>query len=261
MEIKLPANWTEIIDSGKYLQVIKILQTPAPDVEHVKSALFIALTGYNVSTELNGVPLENTSISELMLAATLIDEVFPMLEFITGRVAFYKNPLRVIEHEGKKYIGPDDRLVNQTGEEWSLSHHAEHLYTVTRDKQHIIALLAANWHLGISINPDNPDALIRTQYSESSHEKAMEAFVSLPDEVLFGAFLWYQHADEWWSKKFPELFGANEEGPAIKPSGFEVRNIIFELAGNKLDDAWDKLQTRRREDIIYALQRLEARRD
>ena len=259
MELKLPANWDEIIAAGKYPAVIKILTTEHPDPEHCKYALFKELTGYDVRLQFDNLPMQENSMAELFLSATLVDEVFPMLDFITRRTPFYKNPLKQFKHECQGYYepkwftGPEDMLMNQTGEEWSISHHAEHMYKLTGDKSHLINLVAANYH--ITQNGG------RSAFNEAQFETDIKTLADLPDNIIYGIYLWYQHADEWWSEKFPHLFAGGNDSKPVQATGLEVRNIIFELAGNKLDDAWDKVQKRTRQDIIYALDRLEAARE
>lgn len=253
MEVKLPAGWDEIIASGKYLEVIKILQTAYESPEHCKTALFFCLTGYDLAGQLNTVPLEKTSVSELVFAATLVDDVFPMLEFIVQRTPFFKCPLPVIWHNDKFYKGPEERLMNQTGAEWSISTHAEFMYHSTGDKAHLLHLVAANWHQVVNEK--------RSALTEEQEEQAVKELADIQEEVLWGAYLWYQHADFWWTKRFPHLFTGSEEGASPKATGMEVHNILFELAGNSLGDSWDKVPKRTRQDIIYALDRLESSRE
>ena len=254
MEIKLPANWDEIIKAGKYLPVIKALQQPYNSNEACMYALFKCLTGYTGADAFADVPLDNTSMAELTFSAALVDEVFPHLAFITERTPFYINPIPHFTHKLTTYKAPDERLINQTGEEWSISHHAEYMFKQTGNRLHLVTLVAANYHAA-------SQKVGRIAFNEKEFEKACAELADLPDEILHGIYLWYQHADDWWTLQFPQLFAGDEDSKPVKATGMEVRNIIFELAGNSLGDAWDKLQARNRQDIIYALDRLEARRE
>jgi hypothetical protein len=248
MDFKLPADWDEIISGDAYQAVIRTLLKEYPDKESAYVAMFKVLTETNLE---NDIPLGD-SAGQLAVAMQIKEEIFPMLDFIFDRKPFYTQPIPSFKHLDNYYKGPEKYLANQTGAEWAISHHAMFLFNKTNNVSYLRTLIAANYH-----QMANGE---RTDFDEKTFEKDMEAFKGLPDWLLHGFALWYNHADEFWMIKYPDVFESEGEVPAQKPDGTEVRKILFELAGNSLGEAWDKVQQRNRQDLMFALDRLEKRR-
>jgi hypothetical protein len=267
IELILPDNMGEIIKAGKYAAMIKLLNTPYPNEAAARFEMLKMLTGmngYDLGVQLGAGNTkgrkrlaENISDEDAM---EIIEQVFPALDFIFGNEKFYINPFPQFEHKGITYAGPSSgRLSDQTGEEWMVSHQQHFLYTATAEEgaepdiQYLRMVVAANYHRVLDGK--------RTSFSEETLVEDAEAFKDLPEEIIKGIVVWYNHANAWWAENFEWLFGGEEKDTAQQADGKEIRHLLFELSGNKLDSAWDVLCKRSRQDIVYALDRLEKRRE
>lgn len=276
IEILLPADWSEIIKSGKYREVIKLLNTPFESEAHARFEMMKLLTGMNgfdLGKQLGaGNSKQRNKVAELISiedAMEVAEKVFPAMDFIFGNEKFFVNPFPTFKHKGITYQGPDSgRLSDQTGEEWMVSHQQLWLYSQIQDvstsfgsaqddspMKHLRMMVAANYHRVMDGK--------RSSFSEAQLDQDAEALKDLPDEIVLGIVMWYNHADAWWADNFAWLFTSEgKQGmPTEEPDGKEIRHLLFDLSGNKIDDAWDVILKRSRQDIIYALDRLEQRRE
>ena len=255
MELAIPANWGEIIEAGQYLDTVKILNTEyaseaAMKMELVK--LFSGLNGFDLGKEMKaGNEAQRKKKAEqldLLIALQLMEDVFPELDFLKEE-KFTENPLPTFELNGIIYAGPDARLLNQTGEEWTISHHANTVYYKTKDEKHLLALIAANYH---RVKNEKRSALNADEMKEDA-----EAFKALSAEMKLGIYLWYYNCEHWWSKKYTELYGEGDEKNGKPDKGKEIWELMFTLSGSELGTNYDRVQQRNRQEIFMALEKLE----
>lgn len=258
VELTLPANWSEIIKAGKYAAVARVLNGNYDDEAQQRLAILFALTDmtpveFGKLLGKSGMILEDLSQLNLddFFAAEVLQNVFPALDFIFDGTPFYENPLPRFTHKGIEYAGPGTRLHDQSGEEWMISQQAQVLYRQGKDMMHLRLLLAANYHRVADGQ--------RTALDENLMLQDAEDFATLSEEILYGIMLWYNHCDNWWYDKFIHLFPQGDDNEAL--DGKEVRNIIFELSGNKIDQSWDVVKKRSRQDLFYTLDRLDQRKE
>lgn len=263
MELNLasPANMEEIVKAKLYLPVIEVLNSKYANPEASRMAMLQALgilDGYKIGVLMGaGNKAQRAKVADdtsIVVAAQLVEHVFPMLDFIYNNEPFYDNPLPIIKHKGISYAGPSKRLIDQTAEEWMICHQLQHRYSKSQDISILRELVACIYH------PASKGK--RGQYSDAGFEAQREAFKTLPDAVVYGVYLWYTHCDAWWPNKFPHLFSDGEENKGGEPSqGLEVRHIVFELTGNTIGTEWDTVKLRTRQELFYALDRLDQKRE
>lgn len=243
----LPTSWEEIIASGKYFDVIEHLISETPAEEKL-FLIFKALTGFSV----DGLKL--TALGKEQLASHLLMEVFQELEYVFDpSQIIITNPLPSFVHNGKTYVGLENKLNNQTGKQWCDSHLMQVQFDKTKDFSNLVALMEINYSTAGVVD-----------------------FSDVSPIIVWGFFIFYTRADLWWQQRFKCVFSIDdmdeedEEEDEPKPkkvkqtqvpaTGREVKEILFEMAGNKLDDAWDKVQLRTRQDLFFALSELDRKR-
>jgi hypothetical protein len=257
----LHENWNEIIDAGLYNDVIAVLHKAEPlDINKMNMLQVLCpdFNGFTIGKMLGaGSKAERQKLSDFFndgLASQIIDAVFPILNFMYDGHEFYKNPYPMLKHNGVVYKSPMERLVNQSGWQWEISHHAQVRYIETQDMNALADLVAANFV------PEGE------QFSEEVMDQTKSAFATLSPVVMLGFYLWYCHADHWWAKQFPWLFPSDDDDEEQsvkqrKPADpMAVRDIIFALADGKADKSWDEVKARSRQDLIYIMDKLEDKR-
>lgn len=256
IEFALPANMEEIIAAGKYLPVVEVLNTVYKNQSEARWAMLqtlTGLTGFDLGKQLGApTPASRTAAAENIDwydAMEIADNVFPAMDFIFDNEPFLTNPIKQFTHNGILYEGPDDKLLNQTGAEWKISHHAQVLYTKTNDEKHLRTMLAANWHPVVTGN--------RCMLCEDAMEQ--KQFDTLPVEIVRGFYLWYLHCEKFWNDKF-ELLYINADTESKPAKGKEVWDLMFELSGNSLGVNYDIVQTRTRQEVFMGLEKLEKTR-
>lgn len=261
----LPENWGEIIKMGKMVPLVEALLLSEPievNKMRVLSLLCDGFNGYAIG-KLSGAGNKKERINlskeiDDFLAAQIIDIVFPCLDFIYSAEHFYEQPFPTIKIDGIEYKALSDKLTNQSGEQWSIAYHAQVLFMKSNNVEHLRAMMAASY-LPLENNVCLP-------FSESLFDKILDAFKSISIAELQAFYMWYIHADRWWMEKFPWIFPSSDDDEDISPSdlknndGMNIRNIIYELSGGKPNADWDVVKRRSRQDIIYALDRLEDKR-
>ena len=253
--ILLPANMQEIIASGKYLEVIKLLNKSyknESDARWEMLKMLCDLDGFEIGKQLGAAtPKQRRAIAERISdedALEIAEQCFPALDFIFNNEPFYANPIPTFEHKGISYQGPDNKLLNQTGAEWTISHHAQVAYHGSKQRKHLCDLIAANYHPVVDG--------IRTTFENSKIDT--KDFETLPDEIVNGIYIWYLHCENWWGEKYNVLY--DDEVSKKKAKGKEVWDLIFELSGCELGSNYDRVQTRSRQEIFMALSKLEEKR-
>lgn len=263
IELALPDNWNEIIDAGKYMDVIHLLNTPYENESDARWAMLQMLTGVN-GFDL-GIQLGATTPVSRKKAAEKIDwydameiaeNVFPALDFIFSNKRFYKNPVKQFTHNDITYQGPDDKLLNQTGAEWTISHHAQILYSQAPkspegdlNTKYLRTIIAANWH---AMNEAGDRGVL------NEHTMDEKGFDTLPEELVKGIYMWYLHCENWWNEKYSKLY--EDEGKGKPAKGTDVWDLMFELSGCSIDARFNEVNTRTRQQIFMALQKLEQNR-
>lgn len=256
IEVALPADMHEIISAGKYPDMIRVLSNTYKNQATARLAMLQALTGFNgfdLGIELGAPrPVDRNRSAESIDeydAAEITDKLFPELDFIFNNEPFYTNPIKQFTHNGIRYEGPDDKLLNQTGVEWTISHHAQIMYQNTQEEKHLQTIIAANYHEVIDGT--------RSALDETAMDK--KGFTALPPEIVRGIYIWYLHCEAWWNAKYVKLYLLDDKGS--KPAkGKEVWDLIFELSGCQLGTNYDMVQTRTRQQIYLALDKLEQKR-
>ena len=236
---ELPESWQEIIDSGHYMDVVRML-SGTEDEGLRKYELFKALTGFDPSV------LNLTDTGQEQLSEHLVMTVFGCLDFLYDpELVFIKNPIPSFEHDGVTYHGPDTALNNQTGFQWEKSHQFQVLHDRTKDIRHL-------------------QQLVYTNYIPAEAPKEMTA---LPDNLVYAICLWYGKCEKWWTQgEYAWLFPTDDDAgeipkSIIAPSGREIKDMLFKLAGSKLNADWDIVRGRTRQDIIFALDEMEKERE
>jgi hypothetical protein len=229
----LPETWEEIIESGQYRQLVEQLHIEQVQLLRL-SNIFSILTGFDIKA----LDISERGIEDLGL--NMVEQVFPRMMFIFDRdVVFTASPIPSFEHEGVTYTGPSDKLNNQTGHQWERSHHLQVQFLQSQDVRTLEKLVYVNYL---------PDV------------RGASSLVPLPDDLVYAIYLWYSKCERWWQLRFAWLFPEEdpEEEGMKKPApatGMEVRDIIFDLAGNNIAE-WDAVRSRTRADIIYAWDRI-----
>jgi|GEM_PF-4145523 len=234
---KLPDSWEEIITGGHYMAAVRMITgtDPMPIRQY---ELFKTLTGFDP------VPHGLTALGEQQLSEHLVASVLPCFDFMfDSERLFVINPIPFFEHDGVRYTGPSAKLNNQTGFQWEKTHHLQVMHDGSKD----IKLL---------------EQIVYTNYT---CETRPAETTPLPEDLIYGIMLWYGKCEKWWSAKFPWLFPAAdpEEIPTgnAPATGREVKDLLFRLAGGKLNADWDIVRSRTRQDIIYALDEMEKERE
>lgn len=258
----LPENWKEVIDAGKMVPVVEALLIAEPIERNKLRVLSILCDGFNGYTlgQAGGAgnKKQRKKLSEkisLQFIQGIVDQVFPVLDFIYTASHFYTNPLPIIKIGNKEFKCCEERLANQTGEQWQIAFHAHTLFAQTNDEKHLRALMACSYVPIVNSKP--------IPFSGENFGTTLSEFGSLSPSVLNTFFMWYIHADRWWMEKFPWLFPEGEKEEEAKVSvndGLSIRNIIYQLAGNRPTSEWDTVKKRTRQEIVYALDRLEEER-
>lgn len=233
----LPESWDEIINTGKYLQVIEHIIT----IEEAPLRLyeiFKTLTGFDV----NKIDMNDNGRDQL--SAQLICNVLPKLNFIFDEeVLFVKNPIPSFTHDGIVYTGPSDRLNSQTGFQWEITHHLQVIFAHSQDTAILEKIVLVNY----------------------TAENKPENATPLPQALIFGIYLWYGKCEKWWGLKYPWLFPDPDEKDITTPSeptsGREIKEMLFKLAGSKLNADYDIVRARTRPDILFALDEMEKERE
>lgn len=241
----LPTSWEEVIEKGKYFDVIELIIRDAPLAERYVD-LFKTLTGFTSSG------LNLTDLGREQLAGHILMEVSKEMDFLFDPdQIILTNPLPDFVHNGVKYTGLEYKLNNQTGKQWCDSHLMQVQYDKTKDFSNLIALMEINYTATVPID-----------------------FSELSPTLIWGFYIFYTKADLWWQERFKCVFGGDSDDDEdeeddlpkkkkkqfIPATGREVKEILFEMAGNKLDDAWDKIQLRTRQDLFFALAELDKKR-
>ena len=235
---ELPTTWQEVIDNGHYMDVVRML-SGTDDEGLRKYELFKAITGFDP------LVLDLTETGRLQLSEHMVMSILPCFDFIYDpEQVFIKNPIPTFEHDGVTYHGPDTALNNQTGLQWEKSHQFQVLHDRSKDIRHL-------------------HQLVYTNYTAS---KEPEAITPLPDDLVYGICLWYGKCEKWWSQIYPWLFPSGDDteempGTIAPPSGREIKDMLFKLAGSKLNADWDIVRSRSRQDIIFALDEMEKERE
>lgn len=261
LEIALPADWHEVVKAGKYGAVQRILHGNYPSEAALRMALLTELTGIDGLTLGKQLGAGNTMQRNAMadaiddfLAEEIIESCFPALDFLLQEPTLTDNPYPSFIHDGVTYKGPDNKLNNQTGHEWRISHHALFLHGQTQDLKHLYILLAANYH---RCTPAGE----RLPLCEEEMLRDAQHLSTINTDVLYGFLTWYMVNDQWWFNHFEHLFPEEGEGSAaVTATGQEVQHIIFELAENSIGANWDVVNQRTRQDLFYALDRLNDKR-
>lgn len=262
ISLLLPENWSEVIHAGKMIAVVETLllkEDIATNKLRMLTVLCPALNGYTMGKLSNaGNSKKRAKLADGMsnfLSAQIIDLLFPCLDYIYSAEQFYEHPLPKITIDGTDYISLENKLINQTGDQWSIAYHAQSMYSQTENEAHLRALMASSYlrlHDGMAV-----------PFSEQELELTLKAFGSLSSAELQAFYMWYIHADKWWMDKFPWIFPApdDEDAPSTAPNnGLNIRNMVYELSGGKPTADWDVVKKRTRQDIIFALDRLEDKR-
>lgn len=263
LSFSLPENWAEVIHAGKMIPVVETLllkEDLARNKLRMLSVLCPELNGYTIGKlSKAGNSQKRKALADGMsdfLSAQIVDLLFPCLDYIYAAEDFYENPLPKIAVNGVEYIALEEKLINQTGEQWSIAYHAQVLYSQSQDHKHLRSLMAVSYMRivdGVSV-----------PFSDSEFTQTLNAFSSLSIAELTAFYMWYLHADRWWMDKFPWLFPQDDEtdtAPSSTPNdGLNIRNMVYELSGGKPTADWDVVKKRTRQDIIFALDRLEDKR-
>lgn len=261
----LPETWEEIIKMGKMVPLVEALLLTEDINANKMRVLSILCNGFDGYTlgKLSGAGNKKERIDlakeiDDFLAAQIIDLIFPCLDFIYSAEHFYVQPIPSITINGKEYKSLSDKLVNQSGEQWSIAYHAQVLFMKSNNVEHLRAMMAASY-LPVKKGVALP-------FSEELFDEILEAFKIVSIAELQAFYMWYIHADRWWMEKFPWIFPDADDEAETTPAelknndGMNIRNIIYELAGGKPNADWDIVKKRTRQDIIYALDRLEDKR-
>lgn len=246
----------EIIDAGKYSDTIKLLNKPYKNESEARWEMLKMLSGLN-GFELGKQLGAGNSKQRAAVAAQISEEdaieiaeqVFPALDFIFDNEPFFENPIPTFKHKGVTYQGPDKKLLNQSGAEWTVSHHAQVAYHGSKERKHLCDLIAANYQPVING--------VRSEFEKDKMDA--KGFETLPDEIVNGIYIWYLHCENWWGEKYAQLYGA-DEATNKKAKGKEVWDLMFELSGCELGANYDRVQTRSRQEIFMALTKLEEKR-
>jgi len=234
---QMPENWQEIISTGKYLDVIEHIIT-IEDAPLRLYEIFKTLTGFNVNK------IEMTENGRIQLSSELVATILPKLSFIFDEEElFVKNPIPTFTHDGVVYTGPSDRLNNQTGFQWEITHHLQVMYAQTQDSALLEKIVYANY----------------------TADRKPEQYTALPPSLVYGIYLWYGKCEKWWGRQYPWLFPDPDDiditRPAEPTTGREIKEMLFKLAGSKLNADYDIVRARTRPDILFALDEMEKERE
>jgi len=239
IKFDIPTSWEDVISSGNYLPFMSILVRDEPQaLKHLE--LFKIYSGFDKKQKDLGL----TDRGFDQLAEQLLLSVFPHFDFLYDPdEIFINNPIPSFIHDGVEYVGPTAKLNNQTGYQWERTHHMQVLFDSSKDKNLLEQMVLTNY---------------------ISKEAPVEQ-TPLPGDIIYGILLWYGKCEKWWSQSFPWLFPSfdpeEDQGFKSKPTGREIKDMIFKLSGSKLTSDWDVVRSRSRQDIIYALDEMEKERE
>lgn len=247
----LPENWDEVIDRGKYLEVVRINYTET-DITQAKIRVLSALSG------LDGVALggalgaataekrgEQAASLSAFFALQVVEELFPLLDFIFTPELFTRNPLAVIRHGGKKYYGHADNLTRQTGAEMEETGWAYTEWIKTNDEKYMDHLVAALYRPA------------GTLFDREAVTGRAAVFATLDPVVKRGVLMWYEMCEEWWRRQYEALYrSAEKEG---ERDSLANSRLMRTLAGEKRGTV-NAVREMSRDEIFFELSELERER-
>lgn len=255
----LPENWQEVVSSGKYLDVVKINYTAAnePEARHQMLTALAGINGYEIGKAFGAATASkrNKLADEIggFLAVQILEEVYPVFDFIFKPELLTDNPLPLIKHNGITYYGPGEKLAEQTGAEMEECGQAYAEYIKTGHEIWLNRLVAALYR------PKGKP------FNGKQTELYAKRFATLDEITKRGVLLFYEMCEAWWRETYEFLYNTAPGQPAAaaeEPAAIDslaISRIIRTLAGGKRGTV-DAVRQMPRHEIYFELAELERER-
>jgi hypothetical protein len=258
----LPENWDEVFASGKYLDVVEVNFTETDPVEARKKILFklLGMDGLAIGAALGaGNSKQRDALSETInefTAMQIVEECFPVLDFIFTPELFTKNPLPHLVVEWVHLYGPADNMAEQSGAEMEECGWAYAEFIKTKEEYYLDHLIASMYR--------PRDAEFDRKYVPKRAKK-----IGMLDPIVKrGILLWYQMVEESWKRQYEFLYEQSGEGEPAQQSPEEsspidslsISRIVRMLAGTKRGTVED-VRKMERQEIFFELAELERERE
>ena len=212
-------NWDEIFSSGIYKPIVAILSSSASKADAQQKILSFLLAGTDVD------------IPDSLIEATadkICDQVYPLFDFIFNDV-FIVNPIPYFYFKGRKFYGPSEKLLPQTGAEMEECAWAYFEYQKTGNEyflNHLVATLYRPSKFWTKAKDK------RKAFSKLNVEDRANLFTDLEHLTKLGIKFFYENCEVWWKEEYKKLY---EEGETStdKVDSLGVSRLVRALAGQK----------------------------
>lgn len=253
-EKQLPENWDEL-NAEQYVAVFRSFAKPLKsDQEYLLDILLqwwetsaAKLAGLSWWQALKQQYTQQQVKIPTLLMIELQEEIFPAMHFVFDKIALCtKSHLQELKHNGVVYEGPSDKLLSVTGAEMEIAEYAYAAYIAQkRSRKFEILLCAALWR---------PKA---AGFDKNKVAAIAEEFATLPDEVITGMRVFYEHCMRMWVARYPKVFKKGSEDS--KPDPMAWRKLNRSMAGEKRGTV-EQVQRMKLEEIFFELNELEKER-
>ncbi|WP_231424032.1 hypothetical protein [Pedobacter sp. Leaf250] len=262
--VKVPEDWTEL-EKYQFARIIEVLHFTKADKYTISVSLLALLFGpenypllRNLS-EVKAMEPDDPSGDELLHMLT------PLTNFIFETKPPVKNFFPYIQLKKKKHIAPADDLSNLSFGEWCFAHQYYIYYSITKDKEWLIKLIATIYR---PVNPlQNPESANyngdqREAFNENLIEKRALSVADLENHIQLGIMAWFSVALAEVSLARPHVFppapDVDPENPQpveeMEPDTSRTWLTIFrELLGPK----WGTEQQLKFTNAMFVLDELE----
>jgi hypothetical protein len=248
----MPENWTEIVQNNLFGKVAAI-NAESPSREAAQLQLLQDLCGMNgfaIGKALRaGSAAERTELAARLndqIAAQIMDEVYPMLDFIFNE-PYTHNPLPELWHRGLRYHGPDEKLQTQSGWEMEECAWAYAEYSKTGDIKFLNRLVA------VLYRPRPWLWFGKSAYKAGAVEANEKRVAAWPLSTKLSILFFYQMCETWWAQEYSFLYDPQPEGskaPTI--DSLAVSKLIRNMAGGKRGTIND-IRNMQRNEIYFEL--------
>lgn len=245
---KLPENWQEVIKAGKYVPLMAALQLQG-NAQQLRHLALLAITGIAADDLADG----------MMVATTLMDEVYPALDYIFKPEAFTECPIPSFTEFLESFYAPLDKLADQSAGEMEECGWAYAEYTKTQDEQYLNHLVAA-----LYLPESEGNSMAKRHFDKNSVAARTKLFERLTPACKLGILLWYENCEHWWAEQNGNLYkkqSTAKDGEEIEPiDSLAISRLVRKLAGLVRGTVEDIRKTMRRDEIYFELQERERER-
>lgn len=231
-------SWEEVISTGKYLEIIAILSSSLSKDE-AKQKL--------ISYYLNGSDIDIPESLIDSASAKIIDEVYPLFNYIFDKV-FVINPIPQFYFKGRKYVGPSEKLLPQTGAEMEECAWAYFEYKKTNDEKYLNHLIAVLYRPSKLFTRQKDK---RKAFKKDAVEDRAIKLASIHPLLKQGIKFFYENCEVWWKDTYSKLYEGSETSTE-KVDSLGVSRLVRALAGQKRGTV-DMVRLIDRDEIYFEL--------